>query len=395
VGSILAMAATGGNAAETWWTAAGGHEDDVTANLDLGLEPVPGGTFLQFSGGAALQTRGWRPLRVNAQGSWQQFLEPGQRRLFAAAVGADAHVGLFARWDLRPAVSGFFLEDSARPEARLFGAGVDLALVRRGARIDIEVLGGWEGRRYPDLFILDADSLEHSHQERRLHVGPGLNWHPGLALTASGSVTAAWAEARESWYDARELIALAAVRWRLGPRARILAHGYGRQRRFTDRPSDQDDDLTLQVGLAAEWDLARATTATAGWVGTRYRDPMAERQDLYRVSVALTCRFGGGPDPLTRAAQSGPLHAGNPISLRIRAPEAGIVAVVGDFNGWDPLIHPLVARPDGWWTIDLSLPPGRYQYCFWVDGDLVPPGDETVTVPDGFGGRNGVLEVRP
>ncbi len=110
---------------------------------------------------------------MNAQGSWQRFLEAGQRRLVAAALGADARVGLRGRWDLRPTVSGFFLEDSARPEARLLGAGADLALVRRGTRLDFEVLGGWEGRRYPQLFIPDADSVLHTHQERRLLVGPG------------------------------------------------------------------------------------------------------------------------------------------------------------------------------------------------------------------------------
>ncbi len=395
VGSILATTATGGIAAETWWTAAGGHEDDVTANLDLGLEPVPGGSFLQFSGGLAAQTGRQQTLRWNAQGSWQRFLEPGQRNLAAAALGVDGRYGLHGRWYLRPVLSGFFLEDSARPEARMFGAGADLALVRRGTRVDLEVLGGWEGRNYPRLFILDADSVQHAHQERRLRVGPGLTWHPGLALVASASLTAAWAEARESWYDARELIALAAVRWRLGPRARLLAHGYARQRRFPDRPEDQDDDLTLQVGLAAEWDVARMATATAGWVGTRYRDPTDERQNLDRVSLALTWRFGGLPAAPARRARPAPLRAGEPVVLRVKAPDARVVAVVGDFNGWDPLVHPLAAQADGWWTIALALPPGRYQYVYWIDGVLVPPADDAATVPDGFGGRNGLLEVLP
>jgi hypothetical protein len=395
VGSIVTTTAAGGVAAEGWWTAAGGHEDDVTANLDLGLEPVPGGNFLQLSGGATLRAGNWRPRRLSAQGSWQRFLEPGQRRLVAAALDADARFGLYRGWDVRPAVSMFYLEDSARPEAQLFGGGVDLALVRRGTHVDFELLGGAEGRRYPRLFILDADSVEHSHQERRLIVGPGFNWRPSRALEASGSVSAAWTTARENWYDARESIAMAAIRWRLSPRTRVLLHAYGRQRQFPDRPADQDDDLTLQVGLAAEWDLARTTTAAVGWVGTRYRDPTNERQDLDRLSVALTCRFGGKPDLLTRSVRPGFLHAGEPVSLRVRAPAARSVAVVGDFNGWDPRIHPLVARADGWWTIELYLAPGRYQYCYWIDGKLAPPSEDAVTVPDGFGGLNGLLEVLP
>jgi hypothetical protein len=397
VGSILALAATAATATttETWWTVAGGHEEDVTANLDLGLEPVTGGSFLQFSGGATRQTgRSW-PLRLNAQGSWQRFLEAGERRLGAAALDAEARFGLRGGWDLRPAVSGFFLEDSGRPCARLLGVGADLALVHRGARLDVEVLGGWEGRRYPRLFIFDADSIPRDHQERRLLVGPGLNWHPNTALEASARVTAAWAEAREEWYDAREVTVLGAIRWRLSPRTRLLGHGYGRQRWFPDRPEDQDGDLTLQVGLAAEWDVARTTTATVGWVRTRYRDPLDERQDLNRVSLALTCRFGGGKNLPPMRALPRPPRAGEPVSLHLLAPGARTVAVVGDFNDWDPLVHLLVAQPDGWWTIELALPAGHYQYDFWVDGVLVPPAEEAATVPDGYGGRNGLLVVQP
>ncbi len=113
------------------------------------------------------------------------------------------------------------------------------------------------------------------------------------------------------------------------------------------------------------------------------------------MSLALTCRFGGGLDLPTVLSRTKPVRAGEPVSLRVRAPGAQTVAVVGDFNGWDPRVHRLVAQPDGWWTIDLVLLPGRYQYGFWIDGELVPPGEDAATVPDGFGGRNGLLEVQP
>jgi hypothetical protein len=295
-------------------------------------------------------------------------------------------------WSLRPAVSGFFLEDSARPDARLLGAGANVALVRRGGYLDLELNGGWESRHFPRLFILGGDSVAHAHQERRLLVGPGFYWHPSHTLEVSGKITAAWAEASEEWYDAREVTALGALRWRLTNHSRLLAHGYARHRAFVDRPADQDDDLTLQVGLAAEWDLNRALTATAGWVGTRYRDPMDQRQNLDRFSLALTRRFGGRQ---VTPSWPQPGRAGKPVVLRLRAPQARTIAVVGDFNGWDPQINFLVAEPDGWWTIELYLKAGYYQYAFWVDGEVVPPGGDTPTVPDGFGGRNGLIVVQP
>jgi hypothetical protein len=400
VGSILAMTAGGGTASaasgtESWWTAAGGYEDDVTANLDLGLEPVAGGSFLQFSGGLAHRTPGWRPLELNLQGSWQRFLESGRRSLGAAAMNADARLDLHGRWELRPALSGFFLEDTARPDARLLGAGTDLALVRRGPRLDLEVHGGWEIRHYPRLNILDADSVLHTHQESRLLVGPGFSWRPSTVLATSGSITGAWADARDDWYDAGEVTILAAVRWQLESRLRLLSHGFRRQRHFRDRPSDRDDDLTLQIGLAAEWDLSRSSTATVGWVATRYRDPLAERQNLDRVSLALTYRFGGRRTLTTSAVPPQPLRAGHPVTLRLQAPGARAVSVVGDFNGWDPLVHRLSARQDGWWAIEVDLPAGVYQYAFWVDGALVAPSQDEPTVPDGFGGRNGLLVIQP
>ena len=50
------------------------------------------------------------------------------------------------------------------------------------------------------------------------------------------------------------------------------------------------------------------------------------------------------------------------------APEAGRVAVVGPFNGWNPAVHPLVRTTTGDWTITIYLPPGRIVYHFDVDG---------------------------
>jgi hypothetical protein len=44
------------------------------------------------------------------------------------------------------------------------------------------------------------------------------------------------------------------------------------------------------------------------------------------------------------------------------------VALVGDFNGWDPYMHSLSETEPGRYNIELKLPPGPQAYVFSVDG---------------------------
>jgi hypothetical protein len=58
-----------------------------------------------------------------------------------------------------------------------------------------------------------------------------------------------------------------------------------------------------------------------------------------------------------------------PVSLRLTAPASSRVAVVGDFNDWDPAATPLrLSGSQGLWTVELRLKPGRYHYTFLIDG---------------------------
>ena len=60
---------------------------------------------------------------------------------------------------------------------------------------------------------------------------------------------------------------------------------------------------------------------------------------------------------------------------------AGVVSVVGTFNGWEPGRHELKARRDGTRTVSLPLAPGRYKFRYlasdgvWLDDEQ---GDELV-----------------
>jgi len=49
------------------------------------------------------------------------------------------------------------------------------------------------------------------------------------------------------------------------------------------------------------------------------------------------------------------------------APQAASVALVGDFNDWDPARSPMQTA-HGIWAKALRLAPGRYRYAFLVNG---------------------------
>jgi 1,4-alpha-glucan branching enzyme len=79
-------------------------------------------------------------------------------------------------------------------------------------------------------------------------------------------------------------------------------------------------------------------------------------------------------------------------TIRVHAPAARSVEVMGDFTAWQPLA--LTPASGGWWTATLAIAPGTYQLNVRVNGGGwdVPAGVlETV---DEFGARVGLLVLR-
>ena len=79
------------------------------------------------------------------------------------------------------------------------------------------------------------------------------------------------------------------------------------------------------------------------------------------------------------------------IRLSLHRPEARTVCLAGSFNDWQP--DHLQCDAEGEWSIELSLPPGDYEYLFVVDErwQTDPAGAERQ--PNPFGGENSVLRV--
>jgi hypothetical protein len=77
------------------------------------------------------------------------------------------------------------------------------------------------------------------------------------------------------------------------------------------------------------------------------------------------------------------------------APHASSVALVGDFNNWDPKATPLHASAAGGvWSVEVPIHPGRHLYAFVVDGTVWRP-DPGAPPADGedFGEPNSALTV--
>ena len=79
--------------------------------------------------------------------------------------------------------------------------------------------------------------------------------------------------------------------------------------------------------------------------------------------------------------------------FRLEAPEAQQVRVTGTFCDWETNSCALKKARTGIWETTLSLPPGRHEYRFLVDGEWRDDPNCTERVPNPFGSENCVLHV--
>ena len=93
------------------------------------------------------------------------------------------------------------------------------------------------------------------------------------------------------------------------------------------------------------------------------------------------------------AAES-PVRDYEAVRFSVVAPSARRVALVGDFNVWDPRGVAMHRGVDGnTWTVELSLPPGRHAFAYMVDGRLRADPAAAKAVEDDFGSPSSVVVV--
>jgi 1,4-alpha-glucan branching enzyme len=93
----------------------------------------------------------------------------------------------------------------------------------------------------------------------------------------------------------------------------------------------------------------------------------------------------------TKTSATSAAHKTEVIRLSLHSPEAHTVCLAGSFNDWQP--DHLQSDAEGEWSIELSLPPGEYEYLFVVDERWQPDPAGTESRPNPFGGENSVLHV--
>src|SRR5688500_13329155 len=81
------------------------------------------------------------------------------------------------------------------------------------------------------------------------------------------------------------------------------------------------------------------------------------------------------------------------VCFELTHPTAQSVFVAGSFNDWHAAATAMIALGEGRWRKDLTLPPGRYEYRFVVDGRWMNDPAAQETAPNPFGELNAVLTV--
>ncbi len=85
-----------------------------------------------------------------------------------------------------------------------------------------------------------------------------------------------------------------------------------------------------------------------------------------------------------------------PVVFSLNLSGAQSVCVIGSFNGWKPQGYEMKSdRELKRWSLTVSLPEGRYEYMFLVDGQkMVLDPEALIHQEDGFGNQNSVLILR-
>lgn len=81
-------------------------------------------------------------------------------------------------------------------------------------------------------------------------------------------------------------------------------------------------------------------------------------------------------------------------TFSFHAPDALSVQLVGDFTHWQKNPINLARQSDGTWRTAVALAPGTYHYRFLVDGQWRDDPECTLHVPNPFGSKDAVREVK-
>lgn len=351
----------------------------ATASIEAGLTRVRyGGSspasvfavspFVQFE----------RPDSWFGAGSTLSAFEAGDWGLQGSLSGSHYLPPLIG---LQPELSGLLQADRAADGTRAGEAA---------ARLRFHLLSSSEGL-WTGGAAGWADGLTGTRGVRSIELG---GWVRREQLTLVASLAPEWVGDSTRVVDAEAL-----ARFVTGPVELAL---FGGVRQFRE----PDDAAERWGGASVAWWFGphlAATLSTGSYPGDPAREFAAGRYTTFGIRFATE-----RPDyperseqpayrllpPLARpvVAEMTVERAGDRQNLRVRAPGARRVELMGDFTDWQPIA--LRRAGHGWWEGAFPLAPGVYRLNVRVDGAEwgVPPGIPTVR--DDFSGVVALLTIR-
>lgn len=88
------------------------------------------------------------------------------------------------------------------------------------------------------------------------------------------------------------------------------------------------------------------------------------------------------------------LNGRNRILFRTYKPEARLISLVGDFNGWNPEHDVMRRGTDGIWRLEKRLSAGTYRYKFIVDGEWLPDVYNPESASDSAGDICSIIKIQ-
>lgn len=160
---------------------------------------------------------------------------------------------------------------------------------------------------------------------------------------------------------------------KLGANRNELTHTPRRSRSTSESRDVREDRGVRQSKLAQP-----QRPALAPIVSAPRTTPVARR--VTATGPSLLTEHAAAPKP-------------KPAHVRFRREGVRSVFVAGTFNDWEPQRLALRADNKGGWETELVLPPGDYEYRFFVDGEWTDDPLACRVVPNPYGGVNAVLHV--
>jgi hypothetical protein len=386
----------------------GGGESDLVIDPGVSRVVVPGGTFAELT--PRLAARGWIGrdgiLDLGTSASFQRFFNDESRCLYAQTIWGDLYQGLGRSFRGRLSTALDYFNDSEQSAVKRVGYGAEAGFGYVRPFWNVELWGGVSDRSYPDLSLTTTRGQSSTYAETAWSGAGTLRIAPAGRVSARVDAIYQATDALDSFYDSRSWTASGSIDGRLVSSLFITVSGAYQRRDFVDRTAPEHEDEYAQAGVGMRYTVAPGWMILARAAFSNYTWPDGSDVDSRRFSVGVSYAWGrrAAPPPPrvdvdaivreSRGAIQKPDARGF-VLFRIQAPSAANVSVVGTFNEWASGATPLARTADGWWEARAALAPGTYEYLYLVDGTYVTPPESIVTVEDGFGRRNGVLEVVP